>query len=795
MNHEQILSRLKNIVKKPEFLVTILLLISLLFIYRNVFLKNYIAFPSNFLAAFYSPWSTQKFEGYPNGVPHKPIGGNDNVRMFYPYRTFTNESLKRGELPLWNPYNFAGSPILANFQSATFYPLNLLYLALPQIDAWTILTIIQTPLAALFMYLYLKLILQNKQASLLGAISFGFSGFMVAWSQENAVVGHSLLWLPMILYATEKNFIKSTWKTFILLVFTIFSCIVAGHHQFSFQVLLLTFAYSIYRSLENKKINKKFLATIIGGYLLAATISLVQLIPTFQAFSQSPRSSTSSASVVEGYLVPVTHFILALTPDVFGNPGSYNYVGRGFYQEQVFYAGIIPLLFAVFAVKSWKQSSLIKFFTAATIITYLATIRWPVANWIFSLPLISTFTPSRLLTITSTAVSVLAAFGFKEYLENRSEQNRKLLLRIFKTVFLIIAAFLALLFGLQKNIFPNNQSIIDYVIRPDLAYDQKFLLVSIKNSVLPILMLIGTAVLIYLRNLIPKSTYLIVSMVIIGQFYFLNKYLVLGDRKFLYPEHFVLSDVQTNQGVADRFLTFGSPILGNVALDKHVYSPDGIDPIFPSRYGQLIYAAKNDGKFSTNIPRIESNLSEYSENNNIRDNNMRQRLISLLGVTRVYNYQKNYSSKNFDSIFPLSQYQPLWNKDDWQAYQNKLALPRAFLASEYIVETDNQKIIDGIFNPNIDLRKTIFLEEKPENFDSSVSSSSSSAAISDYKPQLVEIKTSSSVPQLLFLSDNMYPGWKAFIDGTPTKIYRANFTFRAVVVPVGEHTVVYRFQP
>jgi uncharacterized membrane protein YfhO len=47
----------------------------------------------------------------------------------------------------------------------------------------------------------------------------------------------------------------------------------------------------------------------------------------------------------------------------------------------------------------------------------------------------------------------------------------------------------------------------------------------------------------------------------------------------------------------------------------------------------------------------------------------------------------------------------------------------------------------------------------------------------------------------LYLSDTYYPGWRAYVDGKETKIYRANLAFRAIEVPAGRHTVVFRYIP
>ncbi|MGE5431211.1 MAG: YfhO family protein, partial [Syntrophomonadaceae bacterium] len=48
----------------------------------------------------------------------------------------------------------------------------------------------------------------------------------------------------------------------------------------------------------------------------------------------------------------------------------------------------------------------------------------------------------------------------------------------------------------------------------------------------------------------------------------------------------------------------------------------------------------------------------------------------------------------------------------------------------------------------------------------------------------------------LFLGDTYYPkGWKAFVDGQETKIYRINHAFRGIVVPKGEHKIEFQFRP
>ena len=45
------------------------------------------------------------------------------------------------------------------------------------------------------------------------------------------------------------------------------------------------------------------------------------------------------------------------------------------------------------------------------------------------------------------------------------------------------------------------------------------------------------------------------------------------------------------------------------------------------------------------------------------------------------------------------------------------------------------------------------------------------------------------------LSDVWFPGWKCTVDGQHAPIYRANFLFRAIAIPKGDHQVVFDFDP
>ena len=47
----------------------------------------------------------------------------------------------------------------------------------------------------------------------------------------------------------------------------------------------------------------------------------------------------------------------------------------------------------------------------------------------------------------------------------------------------------------------------------------------------------------------------------------------------------------------------------------------------------------------------------------------------------------------------------------------------------------------------------------------------------------------------MVFSEQYHPGWKATVDGKPVPVWKANYAFRGIVVPAGEHTIRMHFEP
>jgi uncharacterized membrane protein YfhO len=60
---------------------------------------------------------------------------------------------------------------------------------------------------------------------------------------------------------------------------------------------------------------------------------------------------------------------------------------------------------------------------------------------------------------------------------------------------------------------------------------------------------------------------------------------------------------------------------------------------------------------------------------------------------------------------------------------------------------------------------------------------------------LVDLEVNCQKGGDLVLSDNYYPGWKAFVDGRAAVIKRVKYLFRGVEVPEGKHQVRFIYDP
>jgi hypothetical protein len=127
-------------------------------------------------------------------------------------------------------------------------------------------------------------------------------------------------------------------------------------------------------------------------------------------------------------------------------------------------------------------------------------------------------------------------------------------------------------------------------------------------------------------------------------------------------------------------------------------------------------------------------------------------------------------------------------------YRNRAALPRAYLAGAVEV-LDGEAAIERLLSEDFDARNTVIL---PEPLPADVEVRQGVAGAVEWIEREVDrftLRVAPDGPALLVVLDNWFPAWEATVNGHIVPVYRANHTFRAVAVPPGEHTVVFRYTP
>ncbi|NJL95223.1 MAG: hypothetical protein HC915_16645 [Anaerolineae bacterium] len=128
--------------------------------------------------------------------------GGDFAGQFYNFSVYQANRFAQGDrIPLWNPYNFGGSPFLADPQWAVAYPMRWLSLALWS-ENWDYRALqwefmLHTLLASWTMYALGRVLSGQVLGGVVSAIVFAYGPYLQGFPVQQLSIFYSSTWLPL----------------------------------------------------------------------------------------------------------------------------------------------------------------------------------------------------------------------------------------------------------------------------------------------------------------------------------------------------------------------------------------------------------------------------------------------------------------------------------------------------------------------------------------------------------------------------------------------------------------------
>lgn len=750
----------------------------------------------------------------------KLFPGFDLLLIFYPYSfhylnqpSFWASGILSG-FGIWAaPSTFAGNWIyyfLANRVKAEFFDF---------ISFYNVLIFFYFILNTLFSYLASRKIGFDKWVATLIASVYIFSAYNLSW-MVNIVTAPSLFIFPALIYFTLKFKEKFNWIWPILGGVALGLGLIMSHPQFALIGIFGGFLFSVFLTLENKPLQWKFLAAFFAICFIGISLSAFQLIPEYQTSQLAQRGLALSFSESQECALGIADFVRYLLPNF----------GFGINCESLLYVGVLPLIFAIFAIVYLKKNKYIIFWSLLLVFTLLFSIKYSPFAWIFhQLPIWSGLRgPARFVMIGNFALAVLSGYGFNWILENKENFKE---FKIFLWIKRIFLGFLFLviainILGLFKSVFTKwAQEFFDkYYYSKTVGLPIEYYHRSIENLIFNnfyafsffnrnflismLLIVIAFLVLVFIKKF--NKTFLFYSFLLISFIWAVTSPMVSSglNRDFFketpvieflkaqekpFRVYSLMPNLSTYQLVAlshasatedDQNEFFKTMLPPNLNLIYGFDSIDGYEVSMPRRTARLLSELLSERAPLGN--KIAEARLKPEEKIKIFKN--RANLLSMINVKYIIS-AFSLDEKVFKSVFETKTTRfniPVY------VYENKNVLPRFYFARAVkSIESDEIKALEKMLTPGIDFKNFTFIE-----CGNDCRQNSGGKIIDyDYKDGYLRLNTESQTGGWLVFSESFDRNWQAKISNFVIPIYRANYVYQAIKVPAGKNIVEFKYQP
>ncbi len=809
--------------KHPDLLpLGILLLLAVGFFFSALFLGRAAMMNSG---RMFEPWRSVLIENGEGTV--EQVGNNQPVykwktpegfaddmnRQFVPWGLYSQERIREGGWPLWNPHLACGQPLYANHQTGLANPLILLcYYIFPGLAAFTAIFFSVFVLAGWGMYAYLRILGLGRWPALLAAVTYQFMlGYIPA--QDTLVVEKALF--PFLLYSIERIVRAPAGKggVWVFLSILLLALVQTSCHAYEavfisyllgpYIVFIAGDANSFSRGRVWRTIGKRIVLAL-GIYILAILVGLAQNFPTLEFYERSTRfagfeEQAVQASLFEQSLTWIQSLMFAF-PRLFGDYLLQN-MPLEHYLLNYGYVGVVTLLAASFAGWISATRRQLWFWRIAALVFFVSIIwNWFYFNILCGLPLfrISLMKPFGPFFF---AIVVLAGHGFRFLLEPKrigTPGNRwtgYASVVVFASALSMGGLFLYSLVDPTRT-FSNQES---------YAFGQ----VEIGACVAALACLV---VGFYWRftnkqNSGPKKldkdrALMIAALALMGVILIdlwpvkahFNPFVPRNELYFSTNSvEFLKSRLEWKPGNPDGPYRFGRSwkevLPPNTGMVLGLDDFGGYDSNLVGRYAQLLKTV--DPSIVVGVHYIET--PRYREERPGCGKGFEAPLWDMLGVKYVVAHPGHLGQ-----FVPPERWRHVW-MNGILLVQNIDALPRMHLVERVTAVSRDEEALElaARLDPSVEavVERDDPLPVELSPVEDPTGNPPGTVVITDYRPEKVTASVSCERPALLCFFDTWFPGWTVEVDGKPADLERVDYTFKGVFLDKGDHEVIFSYRP
>jgi hypothetical protein len=665
-------------------------------------------------------------------------------------------------------------------------------------------------------FFFMKDRTKNNLISLMTALATSFSTGIIVF----LYIGHvtklvTLCMFPLIFLMLFRLQNKIRFVDFLLLI-VIFNLAVLGWHvQIIFYTLFAIAIYFIYfflRSLKQK--DKRLTYQIIKSALVVvfaiAVAVLIQSDNLSQIYEYSPYSTRGTESILEKEAAPTEQsesdfyqyatnwsfspgeVLTFAIPSYYGfgkstyqGPLSQNqpveintYFGQMPFVDVAMYMGVIIFFLALFSmVINWKDPA-VRFFTILSAISLLISFgrTFPALYdlMFYYFPFFDKFrVPSMILVLVQLSYPVLAGLGIAKVISLKKENHKKTEALVRNT---------ALVFGgLLLFVLISSAPIKEWFIGRVLASGQR------GEQLKPIHD--------YMANMFIADARLafFFSAAVFGLIYAYIKSRLSADVMIIGITVLVVFDLVRIDLRGETYVEYSR-------IEQIFNKPEYVQAIvsFNDKSTYRLLNLKQDNSYGTvsqnsnfNAYFLQQDLYGYS---GIKPRGF-QDYMDVLGspANQTLWRMANVKYLVFDSQVNFPGLRLAYSGNKTFVYQNDNALPRAYFVNS-VESLPSIEILNLVKNDGFDPQNIAYIQEK--DLVVNMPDSTAYVNIEKYGDEKIILDVNASGNNFLFLGDTYIPpGWKAYIDGDETEIYRTNHNFRGIVIPDGKHKVEFIYLP